>query len=121
MKTLNFAEFINEKYIVKEEIAKPVENTEEISEKKKDEDYWVKDSKPEKGKMHKLLGIPEDEKISDHYTSSEKLAKDLLKATGDEAEASRMLGFAGFANKDNPALFRKARTFLKKKREKEEK
>ena len=34
--------------------------------------------KAEKGLMHKLLGIAEDKKISDVYTSGSKLAKDLI-------------------------------------------
>ena len=34
----------------------------------------------EKGLMHKLLNVPEDDKIASKYKSGEKLAHDLIKA-----------------------------------------
>jgi uncharacterized protein Yka (UPF0111/DUF47 family) len=55
----------------------------------------LSDVEPEKGKMHKLLGLKDDEKITDVYTSGEKLAKDLVKALkGDQKEAAGMLAYA---------------------------
>jgi hypothetical protein len=60
--------------------------------------------KAEKGLMHKLLGIAEDKKISDVYTSGSKLAKDLMQAVKDSkivpaakvrSKATSMLAFAG--------------------------
>lgn len=59
--------------------------------------------KVEKGLMHKLLGVPEGKKIGDAYTSSRKLAKDLLLAVKDagivpleevRSKATSMLAFA---------------------------
>jgi hypothetical protein len=69
-----------------------------LTEKKK----WLKDIKVKPGKMHRLLGIKENELIKDHYTSGEKLAKDLLKSlNGDKKKASGMLSFAANANKED--------------------
>jgi len=48
----------------------------------------------EEGKMHRVLDIPEDEKISDNYESGEQLARDLVDAVGDEKEATGMIAFA---------------------------
>jgi hypothetical protein len=68
------------------------------------EDMINEAKKSEKGLMHKLLGIPEDKKISDVYTSGSKLAKDLMQAVKDakivpaakvRAKATSMLAFAG--------------------------
>ena len=68
------------------------------------EDMINEAKKAEKGLMHKLLGIAEDKKISDVYTSGGKLAKDLLQAVKDSkmvpagkvrAKATSMLAFAG--------------------------
>lgn len=59
------------------------------------------------GKMHKLLGVPEDKEITDVYKDPKKLAEDLVKATGDKKEATGMLAFAANINpKDN--IFDKA-------------
>jgi hypothetical protein len=58
-------------------------------------DERLSDVKVEKGKMHKLLGLKDDEKITDVYTSGEELAKDLVKALkGDQKEAAGMLAYA---------------------------
>lgn len=58
-------------------------------------DERLSDVEVEKGKMHKLLGLKDDEKITDVYTSGEKLAKDLVKALkGDQKEAAGMLAYA---------------------------
>lgn len=48
----------------------------------------------EEGKMHDLLGVPEDQNISDEYDSGEELARDLVDATEDEQEASGMIAYA---------------------------
>lgn len=57
----------------------------------------------EKGLMHKILGIPQDKKISDAYSSGEKLATDMLKAVKSKKlvpakqirkKATSMLAFA---------------------------
>ena len=57
-----------------------------------------------KGLMHKLLNIPEGEKISDVYKSGKKLAEDLVDALKREetvpkkdiqSKAAQMLVFAG--------------------------
>ncbi len=60
--------------------------------------------KVHKGKMHKLLGVPAGEKITDHYKSGRALASALLKATGDKKEATGMLAFAANLDKDNNVL-----------------
>jgi len=78
-----------------------------------DEEKWAKDVNPKKGKMHKLLNIPDDKKVSDVYTSGEKLAKALVKATGSEKEASSMLAFAANVDKTDNVLD-KALRYMKK-------
>ena len=58
-----------------------------------------------KGKMHKLLGIPEDEKVTDHFKSGKALAEKLLKAVdGDHKKAAGMLAFAANVDKTNNVL-----------------
>lgn len=62
----------------------------------------LSDVKIKKGKMHKLLGVPDDKEITDEYTSGEKLAKDLVKALGgDQQEAAGMLAYAANINPAN--------------------
>lgn len=62
---------------------------------------WSKDVDVTKGKMHKLLNIPEGKKILDVYTSGEKLADDLLKATNnDYKEVTGMLAFSANINSE---------------------
>ena len=90
-----FEEFVNERH-------------EEINEKKK----------LDKGLMHKLLGVPDGKKISDVYSSSRKLAKDLLVAVKDanivpadevRKKATSMLAFAAnWPNDGDASLFDKA-------------
>lgn len=66
---------------------------------------WAKDVKVKKGKMKKLLDIPEDKKVCDVYTSGEKLAKDLVSALdGDQDEAASMLAFAANVDKKDNVL-----------------
>jgi nitrogen regulatory protein PII len=72
----------------------------------------------QKGLMHKLLGVPEDKKISDVYASSRKLAKDLLQAVKDaeivpteevRSKATSMLAFAAnWPNDGDGSIFDKA-------------
>jgi len=63
----------------------------------------LNESKATKGLMHKVLGIPEDKKIEDVYSSGKKLAHDLLKGVKDSkivplrdvrSKATSMLAFA---------------------------
>lgn len=72
----------------------------------------------EAGRMHDVLGIPEDEKVSDVYKSGESLAKDLEAQVGRE-DAMKMLVFAGNMNKGDD-VFDKAREYLKKQDAKKE-
>lgn len=66
---------------------------------------------PKKGKMHKVLGIPEDKEIKSVYTSGKKLAADLVAKVGKK-KAEGMLAFAANVNKaDN--IFDKALRALK--------
>lgn len=70
-----------------------------------DQDKWVNTVKVKKGRMHKLLRIPQDKKIIDVYTSGKKLAQDLLKAlNGNKKEASSMLAYASNVDKRNNVL-----------------
>lgn len=95
-----FEEFVNEKYEV-------------LNEKKK----------AEKGLMHKLLGVPDSKKVSDVYSSSRKLAKDLLLAVKDagivpmeevRSKATSMLAFAAnWPNDGDNSLFDKALKAIK--------
>ena len=64
----------------------------------------INEAKAQKNLMHKLLGIPEDKKISEVYKSGKKLAKDLVDAIKKEKlvpekdilkKATSMLVFAG--------------------------
>lgn len=75
---------------------------------------WAKDINPKKGEMHDLLNIPRDKKISDVYTSGEKLAKDLVKALGgDQKKAASKLALPANANADKD-IFDTALAALKK-------
>jgi len=58
------------------------------------ENEELSDVDVEEGKMHDLLGVPQDQNISDEYDDGEQLARDLVDATGDEAEASSMISYA---------------------------
>ena len=80
----------------------------------KEADKWAKDVKPEKGKMHKVLGIPEDDKIEDHYSSGKDLASALVKAVkGDKKKAAGMLAFAANVKGGTRDIFDKALVALK--------
>ena len=68
-------------------------------------DERLSDVKVEKGKMHKLLGLKDDEKVTDVYKSGEDLAKDLVKALkGDQKEAAGMLAYAANIDSQNNVL-----------------
>jgi hypothetical protein len=56
-------------------------------------------AKPKHGKMHQVLGIPEDKEIKDVYTSGRKLAEDLVAKVGRK-EAFSMLAFVANINKE---------------------
>jgi hypothetical protein len=59
---------------------------------------WVSGVKPNKGAMHKALGLPEDKKVTDVYKSGKKLAEDLVSKVGKK-KASGMINFAANADK----------------------
>lgn len=72
-----------------------------INEKEK----WAKDVKPKKGKMHDLLNIPADKTVTSVYSSGEKLAKALMRATNNnEKKVSSMLAFAANVDKADNVL-----------------
>lgn len=87
--------------IIKEEIKNI------IKEKK-----WTKNIDIEKGKMHKVLGIDLDKKISSKYTSGKKLAQDLINAVGRK-KAAGMINFSANINSDEN-IFDKAQKALNK-------
>lgn len=64
------------------------------------EKEWSKDVDAEEGKMHEILGIPEDEDIEDHYDSGMALAQDLVDAVGED-EAASMIAFAANVNPED--------------------
>jgi hypothetical protein len=65
------------------------------------------------GKMHKVLGIPANEKIEDHYKTGISLAKALVKALkGDQKKAAGMLAWAANIRKEGD-IFDKALSALK--------
>ena len=75
---------------------------------------WAQKAKPKKGKMHELLGLDPDEKVSSKYTSGKKLAEALLKATNnDKKKVASMLAFAANVDKTDNVLD-KALRYLKK-------
>lgn len=74
------------------------------------EEKWAQDADPDEGKMHRLLDIPEDEEVTDHYDSGEQLAKDLVDEVGQD-EASSMLAFA--ANLSGEQIFQDALEYIK--------
>jgi len=105
MKTLNISELKN---IISEEI--------KILNEGKKVDKWGQKAAPEKGKMHKLLNIPEDKKIEDVYKSGKKLAQDLIEKVGLK-KAAGMINFAANINKDID-IFDKTQEYLSKQEEK---
>ena len=65
------------------------------------EQEWSQDVDVERGKMHDLLDIPQDQDIEDEYDDGQELADDLVDATGDEQEASGMIAFAANINDED--------------------
>lgn len=54
------------------------------------------------GKMHKLLNIPAEQKIEDHYKNGLELAKALVKAlNGNQQKAAGMLAWAANIRKEH--------------------
>lgn len=76
------------------------------------EKNWSSGVKPRKDKMHILLGIPEDKKISDVYTSGKKLAEDLVAKVGKK-KAAQMINFAANIS-SREDIFDKAQRALSK-------
>lgn len=66
-----------------------------------EQDEQLSDVDVEEGEMHDLLGVDQDENISDVYTDGEQLARDLVDATGDEQEASGMIAYAANINPED--------------------
>lgn len=87
----------------------------------------INESKAQKGLMHKLLGIPRQEKISDKYANTadggKELAHDLLTAVKKEKivpvkevrkKATSMLAFAGnWPSEGKNTVIDKALKFIK--------
>ncbi len=68
----------------------------------------------EKGGMHKKLGIPDKDKISDHYKSGKALASHLLSANnGDVGKTSKELNYAANIGKNADPIFKEAASALK--------
>ncbi len=72
----------------------------------------ITNAAPSKNKMHQVLGIPDGDKIIDHYSSGSALAKALASKIG-KAGASRMLNYAANINKDSNPIFRSAAEAIK--------
>lgn len=71
----------------------------------------IVDAKIKKRKMHKILGIPENEDIEDHIGSGKELAAKLIKKVGRK-KASQMINYAAnISSKHN--IFDDAQTALK--------
>jgi len=62
-----------------------------VFEEEGNDKKWIQKADVDEGKMHKLLNVPEGNQISDKFSSGENLANALIKATGDEDEASKMI------------------------------
>lgn len=70
------------------------------------ENKSITDVKVQKGKMHKVLNIPEDELIEDYYKSPVKLVNDLIAKVGKEKATGMIAYAANITKKDN--IFDKA-------------
>jgi hypothetical protein len=88
-------------------------------ERERDETYLLENEKfakkaaPKRGKMKKILDIPEDEKVSDHYKSGKALANALMGKLNNQKEVTGMLAFAANVNKEED-VFDKALSYMKK-------
>jgi len=93
----------------------------EISQYMNEDEKWAQDAKPKKGKMHELLGLKDNETVSSKYTSGEKLAKALLRATNnDRKKVASMLAFAANVDKSDNVLDSALR-YMKKSNKNDEK
>jgi hypothetical protein len=82
-----------------------------LNESKKSRTISRIDIKP--GKMHKLLNIPEGERIEDHFNNGKHLAMSLVKALGgDQRKAAGMLAWVANIQK-GPSIFDEALSSLK--------
>lgn len=81
----------------------------------KKEEKWIqkafKSGKVKRGKMHEVLGVPEDKDIDDVYKSGESLARALIRKVGRN-RAMKMINFA--ANTSNKRIFKSARAYFKR-------
>jgi len=81
---------------------------------KKKENKWIQKSvesgKVRRGKMHEVLGIPENKDIDDVYKSGESLARALVRKVG-RGRAMKMINWA--ANASGDPLYKQARAYLK--------
>ena len=96
-------------------------------EKERDETYLLEGNKmmahrkeklsqkadAKKGKMKKILDIPQDEEVSDHYKSGKALVNALMSKIDDKKEVTGMLAFAANINKEED-VFDKALAYMKK-------
>jgi hypothetical protein len=69
-----------------------------LIERKKEKS--IIDVKPKKGRMRAILGIPDGDTISDHYTSGRVLAKALVDKVGKK-EAAGMLAYVANIDSDD--------------------
>lgn len=83
---------------------------EEMEKFIQEDEKWAQDVNVDKGEMHRVLNVPEDEEVSTHYTSGEKLARDLIDKVGRE-EAAGMINFAANVN-DEDNIFDRAQRSL---------
>lgn len=88
-----------------------------VKEEKIYEKKWSKDVDVDRGKMHRLLNVPDDEDIEDHYNSGKKLAQDLIDKVGRE-EAAGMINFAANINSEHN-IYDDAQDWLDKTGDKE--
>lgn len=84
-----------------------------LNEKEK----WSQDVDVERGKMHKILNIPQDKDIEDHYSSGKSLVQDLIDKVGRE-EAAGMINFAANINSEHN-IYDDAQNWLNKTSDKE--
>lgn len=73
----------------------------------------IVDVNKHKGTMHKLLGIPEKDRVRDHYSTGASLAK-ALHGKASRQKLQSLLNYAANINGEADQLFRDASTELKK-------
>ncbi|MFW5847320.1 MAG: hypothetical protein ACOCVF_00175 [bacterium] len=81
-----------------------LEDAKDFASTKHDEideaEKWGQKADVDKGKMHKVLNVPQDKDVEDEYSSGEQLAKDLIDKVGRE-EAAGMINFAANINSEH--------------------